>query len=225
MGAIPGLYAAGEVAGGVHGNNRLGGNSLLDCVVFGRVAGKHCAKYMLGKDIREISLAKLSGEGEGAPADASDAAKSKAMSKPGPTKDATKGTYYNEEKWRGHLRGKTMGYWLKRQDEKRLAEAKAAKEAEDRALEEGVLKVPAWQERERECLDQHYFPFPDEQGQNNLMPWFRQTRDYGHVQVFRWLREAWAATSDTGKRKSALISAMFMLTFVVTEVIKATPHE
>ena len=46
--AIPGLYAAGEVAGGVHGNNRLGGNSLLDCVVFGRVAGKHCAKYMLG---------------------------------------------------------------------------------------------------------------------------------------------------------------------------------
>merc|ERR1719230_2438813 len=41
--AIPGLYAAGEVAGGVHGNNRLGGNSLLDCVVFGRVAGKACA--------------------------------------------------------------------------------------------------------------------------------------------------------------------------------------
>ena len=39
-----GLYAAGEIAGGVHGNNRLGGNSLLDCVVFGRVAGKHCAE-------------------------------------------------------------------------------------------------------------------------------------------------------------------------------------
>merc|ERR1712224_504038 len=31
-GVIPGLYAAGEIAGGVHGNNRLGGNSLLDCV-------------------------------------------------------------------------------------------------------------------------------------------------------------------------------------------------
>merc|ERR1711935_1314170 len=46
--AIPGLYAAGEVAGGVHGSNRLGGNSLLDCVVFGRVAAKHCAKYMPG---------------------------------------------------------------------------------------------------------------------------------------------------------------------------------
>ncbi|CAL2036332.1 unnamed protein product [Caenorhabditis brenneri] len=36
---IEGLYAAGEVTGGVHGSNRLGGNSLLECVVFGRIAG------------------------------------------------------------------------------------------------------------------------------------------------------------------------------------------
>jgi flavocytochrome c len=49
-GVIPGLYAAGEIAGGVHGNNRLGGNSLLDCVVFGRVAGKAACKYCFGKD-------------------------------------------------------------------------------------------------------------------------------------------------------------------------------
>jgi len=48
--AIPGLYAAGEVAGGVHGNNRLGGNSLLDCVVFGRVAAKAACKFMFGND-------------------------------------------------------------------------------------------------------------------------------------------------------------------------------
>merc|ERR1712051_319534 len=46
--AIPGLYAAGEVAGGVHGNNRLGGNSLLDCVVFGRVAAKAACKFCFG---------------------------------------------------------------------------------------------------------------------------------------------------------------------------------
>jgi len=44
---IPGLYAAGEVAGGVHGQNRLGGNSLLDCVVFGRVAGDSACRYLL----------------------------------------------------------------------------------------------------------------------------------------------------------------------------------
>merc|ERR1719379_1092445 len=44
---IKGLYCAGEVAGGVHGNNRLGGNSLLDCVVFGRVTGLAAIKYIL----------------------------------------------------------------------------------------------------------------------------------------------------------------------------------
>merc|ERR1711959_178591 len=48
--ALPGLYVAGEAAGGVHGNNRLGGNSLLDCVVYGRVAGRFCATYMFGKN-------------------------------------------------------------------------------------------------------------------------------------------------------------------------------
>merc|ERR1712019_236414 len=60
---IAGLYAAGEVAGGVHGNNRLGGNSLLDCVVFGRVAGKHCTEWMLGPDAKPTSLKDLSGGG------------------------------------------------------------------------------------------------------------------------------------------------------------------
>jgi flavocytochrome c len=58
--AIDGLYAAGEIAGGVHGNNRLGGNSLLDCVVFGRVSGRHCAEYMMGTTV-PTSLAELSG--------------------------------------------------------------------------------------------------------------------------------------------------------------------
>lgn len=40
---IPGLFGAGEVTGGLHGNNRLGGNSLLECVVFGRIAGRAAA--------------------------------------------------------------------------------------------------------------------------------------------------------------------------------------
>lgn len=38
---IPGLYAAGEVTGGIHGTNRLGGNALADTIVFGRIAGKN----------------------------------------------------------------------------------------------------------------------------------------------------------------------------------------
>ncbi len=41
---IPGLYAAGEVAGGVHGSNRLGSNAIPDAVSFGRVAGTNAAK-------------------------------------------------------------------------------------------------------------------------------------------------------------------------------------
>lgn len=42
---VPGLFAAGEVAGGMHGSNRLGGNSLSDLLVFGRRAGRHAAEY------------------------------------------------------------------------------------------------------------------------------------------------------------------------------------
>jgi succinate dehydrogenase / fumarate reductase flavoprotein subunit len=42
---VPGLYAAGEVAGGMHGSNRLGGNSLGDLLVFGRRAGHSAAYY------------------------------------------------------------------------------------------------------------------------------------------------------------------------------------
>ncbi|MFS4093983.1 fumarate reductase/succinate dehydrogenase flavoprotein subunit [Streptomyces sp. AF1A] len=45
---VPGLYAAGEVAGGMHGSNRLGGNSLSDLLVFGRRAGWHAAEYAQG---------------------------------------------------------------------------------------------------------------------------------------------------------------------------------
>ena len=40
---IPGLYAAGEVTGGVHGENRLGGNAIADVMVFGRTAGRNAA--------------------------------------------------------------------------------------------------------------------------------------------------------------------------------------
>ena len=42
---IPGLFAAGEVTGGVHGANRLGGNAVADFTVFGRIAGAAASKY------------------------------------------------------------------------------------------------------------------------------------------------------------------------------------
>jgi len=51
---IPGLYVAGEASGGVHGRNRLMGNSVLDYNVFGRRAGKYAAEY-----IKHVTLGKL----------------------------------------------------------------------------------------------------------------------------------------------------------------------
>ena len=42
---IPGLFAAGEVTGGVHGANSLGGNAVADFTVFGRIAGAAASKY------------------------------------------------------------------------------------------------------------------------------------------------------------------------------------
>ena len=45
---VPGLFAAGEVAAGLHGANRLGGNSLSDLIVFGKRAGEHAAQYVKG---------------------------------------------------------------------------------------------------------------------------------------------------------------------------------
>jgi succinate dehydrogenase / fumarate reductase flavoprotein subunit len=45
MSTVPGLFAAGEVAAGLHGANRLGGNSLSDLIVFGQRAGKYAAEF------------------------------------------------------------------------------------------------------------------------------------------------------------------------------------
>ena len=42
---VPGLYACGECAAGLHGANRLGGNSLSDLLVFGKLSGEHASKY------------------------------------------------------------------------------------------------------------------------------------------------------------------------------------
>ncbi len=55
---LPGLFAAGECAGGQHGANRPGGNSLLDGQVFGKIAGKHAAAY--AKEKRPVGEKTLS---------------------------------------------------------------------------------------------------------------------------------------------------------------------
>lgn len=53
--SLPGLYAAGEASAGAHGADRLGGNMLMTCVVYGRIAGEEAAKEAIGKTRTEIT--------------------------------------------------------------------------------------------------------------------------------------------------------------------------
>ncbi|MEO6081994.1 MAG: fumarate reductase/succinate dehydrogenase flavoprotein subunit [Umezawaea sp.] len=52
--SVPGLFAAGEVSGGMHGSNRLGGNSLSDLLVFGRRAGAGASDYAASLTVRPV---------------------------------------------------------------------------------------------------------------------------------------------------------------------------
>jgi succinate dehydrogenase / fumarate reductase flavoprotein subunit len=78
MSSVPGLFAAGECAAGLHGANRLGGNSLSDLLVFGKRAGEYAAKYAKDQGAvkvdqaqvdaaAKLALAPLEREGEGEP--------------------------------------------------------------------------------------------------------------------------------------------------------------
>ena len=61
---VPGLYAAGEVAGGMHGSNRLGGNSLSDLLVFGRRAGIGASEYVKKSGANPVSEQSLKAAAE-----------------------------------------------------------------------------------------------------------------------------------------------------------------
>src|SRR3954467_7668225 len=59
MSTLPGLFAAGECAAGLHGANRLGGNSLSDLLVFGKRAGEHAARFARENRLSEIDVAEV----------------------------------------------------------------------------------------------------------------------------------------------------------------------
>ena len=65
--AIPGLFAAGEITGGVHGANRLGGNAVSDIVVFGRIAGTQAEDYVAANGGHTEAEITVAGEEEAAP--------------------------------------------------------------------------------------------------------------------------------------------------------------
>jgi L-aspartate oxidase len=54
--SLPGLYAAGETAGGPHGADRLGGNMMVTCQVFGAIAGENAAAWAMRNPARSVSL-------------------------------------------------------------------------------------------------------------------------------------------------------------------------
>ncbi len=62
MSTVPGLFAAGEVAAGLHGSNRLGGNSLSDLLVFGKRAGRYAAAFALTHGAVTVNEADLQAE-------------------------------------------------------------------------------------------------------------------------------------------------------------------
>ncbi|KAH8827964.1 fumarate reductase [Flagelloscypha sp. PMI_526] len=97
---IPGLFASGEVAGGVHGANRLGGSSLLGCVVFGRVSGDSAAAYLLQSAGAAISKAggRLGAIASQVGASAPSAPSTTAPSAPStPASSGSAGSYSKEE--------------------------------------------------------------------------------------------------------------------------------
>jgi succinate dehydrogenase / fumarate reductase flavoprotein subunit len=61
MSTIPGLFAAGEAAAGLHGANRLGGNSLSDLLVFGKRAGEFAAKFAKANEFDSINEKQIEG--------------------------------------------------------------------------------------------------------------------------------------------------------------------
>ncbi|KAH6914229.1 fumarate reductase [Coprinopsis sp. MPI-PUGE-AT-0042] len=98
---VPGLFAAGEVAGGVHGANRLGGSSLLGCVVFGRVSGDSAASFLL--QTQSVAVRKAGGRLDAlaghvaAPSSPSAATTSPAATAAAPAGKTTSGEYTVDE--------------------------------------------------------------------------------------------------------------------------------
>ena len=94
---VPGLFAAGEVSGGMHGSNRLGGNSLSDLLVFGRRAGMGAAQYL-----NQLAKRPVPDEGQIAEAAAEAAGAAGAARRGEPVHGARRGPGHHEQPGRHH---------------------------------------------------------------------------------------------------------------------------
>jgi len=229
-GPIPGLYAAGEVAGGVHGNNRLGGNSLLDCVVFGRVTAREAAKFMLGdeaevdpkrlQDLRALpplkAAAAPAGEQKEAPKAAAAVTK---VEKPG--WEAT----YKAEHWeqKGHARKHFVKGYQKinaYQNGPSFHDKVRAKLGLD--VEEPLYEpLIDYYERPSTMLNMHYWPLPDERGQNAILPTFNQNK-YTYQIVLEWMWWIGDLCSSSCVRKTqwvCIVMALLVISFFMIDLL------
>jgi len=148
-----------------------------------------------------------------------------AAAAPGVTKDKTKRGSYKPEKWADHPRGKIMAFLQRREDAQRVKkDAEAALAAEAAALEAAIM-VPKWQTRDRTCADMHYFPLPSEQGSENIMPWFRESRQPAVVQLCQWTGDFCRGSSDSTIRKFVFVAVLFGVAVVSKVTIQFVPHE
>lgn len=217
---IPGLFAAGEVAGGVHGNNRLGGNSLLDCVVFGRVAAKEAAAYIQGTSLEELPNLDLKQllamppkkqpvkkEEKKEETKASAPASASASSEPARARPGFKESY-NKENWESKRHARKFFVRLY----ERFQEWRDGPTLYDRFAErfgwdeENPEPLIAYVEREDSLLNSHYWPLRDERGAHALLPGFRENK-YTHeiCQEFAEDIYGWCFPNKSDGRKSAMI--------------------
>jgi hypothetical protein len=237
---VPGLYAAGEVAGGVHGNNRLGGNSLLDCVVFGRVAAADCADYILGAGAGEKrdlkALAALPPKVAPAkPAEASAASgKAAAPAAPAaplgdgkpPVKPGWEATY-NAEKWEKKKHGRK---WFVRLYQRYQAWANSPTLYERFESRMGWdVEAPgpllSYEPRESTVVNMQYFPLPDEQGANALIPGFRTNKPTVTI-LGEFVTDFWGGFPESCKTKFYFVMILIFLYLLCCYVIHMEiPHE
>merc|ERR1712048_1146491 len=234
-GPIPGLYAAGEVAGGVHGNNRLGGNSLLDCVVFGRVTAREAAKFMLGDEAevdpkRLQELRALPPKKAAIPAANEQKEAPKAAEATAPVQVIKPGweATYNAERWekKGHARKHFVRWYQK------LQAWQAGPHFQDKirsklgwdveaALDEPLME---YYERPSTMLNMHYWPLADERGQNAILPTFNQNK-YTYEIVIEWVYWICELIPASAWRKTQWICVIIAVYIVSMWFVDLLPGE
>jgi flavocytochrome c len=236
-GPIAGLYCAGEVAGGVHGNNRLGGNSLLDCVVFGRVTGVAATKYILGDDVTKVDLkviaaiaddkmkaaekaeevkkaAEAGKSGAAAPASAAASSAPAKKAPPAPKKvekaePPAREKTYKPEAFKEHARGKFLSWWYRRQRKQRDVDYTLATA---KALEEAFIPAEQpWMDREKTVVDMAYFPMPGSHeglGAHAVIPFFTESGAPAWKQTLDMTKSCWAGCGENTQRKITFSCAL-----------------